>query len=158
MVDFFDLTICSIFPIISSYTFTALLSATVFSILCRLFSDSVINTVSSAYLSLLIFGPPTFVPSISLKLLNISSQYGKNKSEERIHPCLTSFLINLLLLSIFNNPLGLVLFAPNIGFSRDESFTTYVQLVLYLEELIKCLRIVNETDVKIFLNYCVTSF
>ena len=69
------------------FSFTAVSKA------CRNIGPSASKTVSSAYLRLLIFTPPIFIPFISSTSLNIFSVYRLNKFGDSTQPCRTPFFI-----------------------------------------------------------------
>ena len=68
-------------------------SLTAVSKACRNIGPSTSKTVSCAYLRLLIFTPPIFIPFISSTSLNIFSMYRLNKFGDSTQPCRTPFCI-----------------------------------------------------------------
>ena len=90
---FLVIIIDSLFLLFSSSPLFSLSSTTLLKSSCNFSSESAINTVSSAYLMLLMLCPPIFKPSISSICLMIISLYREKRSGDRTHPCLTPRLI-----------------------------------------------------------------
>lgn len=92
MFAFFVMVTCSVPPVFNSSPFTLIASATTSRVVCKIFPDSVIRVVSSAYPILLIFCLPLMTSSTFSMFLFLLHKL--NRTGKGIHTLLTPILIH----------------------------------------------------------------